>query len=249
MMNYENSELIKKYDIEVYESNEKTSQYLVVCHGFGDTKIRYEEYKPLFDDVVRTHSIVTFTFSFCEKKIFDVNSILEWRDDLTKIITWIKSFDDQATISLFGISLGAWVAALYCNIDDTIDKCIFIGPVFTLHMGMKANGGVALLYLQKGKKKLNDICVNKKFLESMIRNQPINLFIKGLYRTETFIFVGELDNIYRKADAAMAEAILRSKGVVCESFVVPGGRHFNNNDDAIFFLTQEIKRFFSHRDC
>ena len=231
-----------KYDVVVHPSKSKGDKYLIVCHGFGDARIEFEEYEFLFSELVNDYSIVSFTFSKCDKKIYKVNSILEWVNNLEDVVSWIKSMNSKARITLFGISMGAWVTTLYCCRNTSVCKNICVGPVFTLHTGMKSSGGVALLFAQnKQLIELNGILVNRNFLESLINNQPINQIIQGKYITPTIMYVGGLDNIYRKTDVIMVESLLKEREVECASKVIRTGRHFINNVGAIEELTQHLK--------
>ncbi len=234
-------EKIAEYGIELYFCKKKTNRFLVVCHGFGDTKIQYEEFQYLFDELTKEYTVVTFTFSNCDNKINNVWSVLEWVEDLKKIVSWIYSNDLYAQIYFLGISMGAWVSSLYCCVDGRVCKNICIGPVFTLHTGMRQCGGVALLYAQGTESKvLNGIQVKKSFLESLIINQPINKMIHGVYHTPTILFVGERDNIYRKTDAIIAESVLMDRQIECIREEIPKGRHFINNEGAIQLLTSQL---------
>lgn len=238
----DNNDVTLKYDIAVRKSKSKGDKYLVVCHGFGDTRIEFEEYDFLFSELVKDYSIVSFTFSECDKNIYKVNNILEWVKNLEDVVSWIRYKNSEARISLFGISMGAWVATLYCCQNNSVCKNICVGPVFTLHTSMKSSGGVALLFAQNQQMiELNGILVNRNFLESLIKNQPINQVIQGKYNTPTIIYVGELDNIYRKTDVIMMEALLKEREVECSSAVISNGRHFINNMGAIEELAKHLR--------
>lgn len=232
--------VLSHYELEIYNSKNENNNYLVVCHGFGDKKILYGEYKDLFDVLINDYSIVTFTFSKCDNHIDEVDSVLDWVEDLNNIIHWIKEQKKDANIMLLGISLGAWIATLYCATNHDIKKNICIGPVFTLHMGMKS-GGIALLYSTDSYyTELSGIKVNNKFLKSLIENQPINLILNAKYYTETIMLVGTDDNIYRQADIVIIESLLRERGVSCDAIRIDGGKHFINNEGAIQVLTNCI---------
>lgn len=242
-MNQNENQLFEAYDLEIYSAKKKSNKYIIVCHGFGDVKIGYNKYRLLFNEIIDCYNIVAFTFSHCKDEIYKVTNIIEWVDDLEKVVGWVKSQTRSAEISLMGISMGAWVCTLYCIRDTSIESNICIGPVFSLHTGIKKNGGVAVLLLKEGKKKLNDIEVSSEFLKSLIINQPINVFLSGKYRIPTLLLVGSLDNIYRKTDTIIAEDLLDKQKVSCLRKEIMEGCHFINNGQAINLLCEVIKRY------
>lgn len=239
MKNFPADNVVAKYDVDVFASNKKSNKYVVICHGFGGPKITYDKYDVLFDVLLKKYNLVSFSFSGCKDgDLSKMDSVVEWVCDLKNIVGYIREMEKDAEIVLFGISMGAWVSTLYCCSDPEIVKNICIGPVFTLHTGMKMHGGVALHYLlSSGISVFNDKEVSTSFLKSLIQNQPVNMMLQGKYDTETAIFAGECDNIFRKTDALIANDIMKEKSSFHE---IKKGMHFINNAESIHSLTKFI---------
>lgn len=220
----------------IYKSTNKQN-YLLICHGFGGTEILYKQYDKLFDFLLNKYSIITFSFTGCsipQYNSIEIDDIMIWIDDINYIVNYIININKSAEISLFGISMGAFVSTIYATLNTFVKANICIGGVLSLNMSMKLSNGIAFQYLKEsGEPELNGIKVNRKFLSSLIRNQPYIYFTNEAYKTATLLLVGENDNIFRKTDAEIAEHLLNQRGVFVKKEIIKNGRHFINNYEAI----------------
>ena len=215
---------------------------VVIFPGFGNTVVRYENFKYLYD-----------SFEDCE--IINYDYLRLYRENKEKIINeniyimveeiiMITSKYTYENIILIGISFGSWLAILVAK-ELKNCHCLFIGAAISLNIGMKKSKGIAYQYVfgLDNCLEINDIRVSRIFLESLIQHQPLLYFDQIKSIRSALVLFGKNDNLFRKVDSLTLFNLFLDNSIECNFLEYENGRHMLNNKDVEKEVLYDIKKW------